>query len=333
MNLGYLALGAFLLVLTVVDILWTTLWVEGGAGPLTSRLMSSTWNTLKMVSGKRPRVLSLSGPLILILGLVMWISLLWSGWTFLFAGGEESLIDTRNTGPISWTERFYFVGYTVFTMGNGDFTPNGGVWQVATALTTASGMLFVTLSVTYVLNVLSAVTQKRSLASNIHGLGGQSAAILETSWDGDSFRGLELPLNMISNQLNTLTSNHKAYPILHYFFTPQTSQAPTTNIAAFDEALTLLRFGVAPQHRPSEPAISQARLSVQNYLDTLGSAFVDPASESPPAPTLNRLRDIGAPTVSDEEFTSSLSEVDGRRRHLLGLVESDARNWPNTDSD
>ncbi|WP_226483232.1 potassium channel family protein [Natrinema amylolyticum] len=332
MNLLYLGVGVVLLLLAVVDLLWTTLWVEGRAGPLTSRLMSNTWEVLKKVAGERPRVLSFSGPLILVLGLTMWIALLWSGWTLLFAGGEETLIDTRNTGPISWTERFYFVGYTVFTMGNGDFTPNGGIWQVATALTTASGMLFVTLSVTYVLNVLSAVTQKRSLASSIHGLGGQSTEILETSWDGDSFQGLDGPLNLIANQLGTLTANHKAYPILHYFFTTERSQAPTTNIAILDETLTLLRFGVDPEHRPSEPTITQTRSSVQTYLDELESGFVGPASQPPPAPDLEQLRDSGIPTVSDEGFTNSLVEVDDRCRLLLGLVESDARNWPNTDS-
>jgi hypothetical protein len=332
MNLLSLGVGVVLLLSAVIDILWTTLWVEGRAGPLTSRLMSGTWEILKTVSGERPRVLSLAGPLVLVLGLTMWIALLWSGWMFLFAGGEESLIDTRNIGPISWTERFYFVGYSVFTMGNGDFTPNGGVWQVATALTTASGMFFVTLSVTYVLNVLSAVTQKRSLASSIHGLGGQSTEILETSWDGDSFRGLDVPLNMIANQLGTLAANHKAYPILHYFFTPEPSQAPTKNIAVLDETLTLLRFGVDPAHRPSEPAITQARSGVQTYLDELGSGFVEPASQSPPAPDLSQLRDSGIPTVSDDEFSKSLVGVDDRRRLLLGLVESDARRWPHTDS-
>ncbi|WP_121821188.1 potassium channel family protein [Halostella salina] len=332
MNPVPLAVGALLLVLAIIDILWTTLWVEGGAGPLTSLVMSSTWKTLKTVSGERPRVLSLSGPLILVLGLIMWIALLWAGWTFLFAGSEGSLIDTRSTGPISWTERFYFVGYTVFTMGNGDFTPNGGIWQVATALMTASGMLFVTLSVTYVLNVLSAVTQKRSLASGINGLGAHPSEILETSWNGDGFQGLELPLNTIASQLDTLTANHKAYPILHYFFTPQTSQAPTTNITILDETLTVLQFGVAPEHRPGEPAIRQARSSVQNYLDTLGQAFVEPASRPPPAPDLEHLRNDGIPTVPDETFTASLQEIDARRRHLLGLVESDARRWPGADN-
>ncbi|WP_313691838.1 ion channel [Halorarum halobium] len=325
-----LVLGVFFLLVAVVDLLWTTLWVEGGAGPLTTRLMTTTWNLLRRVLGHRPRLLSLSGPLILVTSLAMWIALLWIGWTLLFAGAENTLFDTRDAGPISWVERAYFVGYSMFTMGNGDFTPRDGVWQIATALMTASGMLFVTLSVTYVLSVLGAVTQKRSLASSIHGLGAGSAEILQRSWNGDSFDGLDVPLNTISAQLDTLTSNHKAYPILHYFYSPQTVQAPATNITVLDEALTLLRFGVAPQHRPSEIGVRQARSSVRNYLDTLGSAFVDPAPRSPPAPELALLRDGGVPTVPDEEFAASLEEVADRRRQLLGLVESDERRWPNS---
>jgi hypothetical protein len=330
-NPGYLVLGAFLLLVAVVDLLWTTLWVEGGAGPLTTRLMRATWNLLRRIAGHRPRILSISGPLILVLGLTTWIGLLWFGWTFLFAGAENTLMDTRAPGPISWAERFYFVGYSIFTMGNGDFTPRGGVWKVATGLATASGMLFVTLSVTYVLSVLGAVTQKRSLASSIHGLGPSSTEILETGWNGEEFRGLEVPLDTIATQLDTLTANHKAYPILHYFYTPQTAQAPATNIAVLDEMLTLLRFGIDPQSRPSEIAVTQARASVRNYLDTLGSAFVESASQSPPPPELAPLREEGIPTVSDETFTASIEEVDDRRRQLLGLVESDERRWPDAD--
>ncbi|WP_135366651.1 potassium channel family protein [Halosimplex halophilum] len=331
MNLAYLFLGTSFLVLVVIDLLWTTLWVEGGAGPLTTRLMSWTWRLLRRVAGHRPRVLSLAGPIVLVLSLTVWICLLWFGWTFLFAGGESTLMDTRDPGPIAWTERFYFVGYSVFTMGNGDFTPRDGLWQIVTGLTTASGMLFVTLSVTYVLNVLGAVTQKRSLASSIHGLGGGSTEILERSWDGDSFQGLEVPLNSISGQLDTLTSNHKAYPILHYFYTPQTEQAPVTNIAVLDEGLTLLEFGVSEQDRPSEIAIGQARSSVQDYLNTLDTAFVEPAQRTPPAPALGVLRDSGIPTVSDQQFDESLDSIDDRRRTLLGLIEADERRWPLSD--
>ena len=332
MNPVYLLLGTSFLVLVVIDLLWTTLWVEGGAGPLTTRLMSWTWKSLRDVAGHRPRLLSLAGPVILVASLTMWIALLWFGWTFLFAGAENTLIDTRDTGPISWIERFYFVGYSVFTMGNGDFTPRDGLWQIVTSLTTASGMFFVTLSVTYVLSVLGAVTQKRALASSIRGLGARSTEILETSWDGDSFRGLEVPLESISTQLNALTANHKAYPILHYFYTPQSERAPATNIAVFDETLTLLQFAVSERDRPSEIAIGQARSSVQGYLGTLDAAFVEPAQRSPPNPAIDVLRDGGIPTVSDQQFDEALETVDDHRRKLLGLVEADERRWPRSSN-
>ncbi|MDS0260952.1 potassium channel family protein [Haloarcula sp. S1CR25-12] len=328
MNYVYLGLGSLCLLLAVGDLLWTTVWVEGGAGPMTSRLMGWTWNAFRGVAGNRPRWLSVAGPVILVGSLVVWITLLWAGWTFVFAAAENALVDTRNAGPISWTERLYFVGYSVFTMGNGDFTPRDGVWQVVTALTTASGMLFVTLSVTYVLSVLDAVTQKRSLASSISGLGPRSAEILVTSWDGEEFHGLELPLNTIATQINTLTSNHKAYPILHYFYAPDTERAPATAITVFDETLTLLRFGVPEQHRPNELAIRQARTSVGSYLDTVDTTFVEPADEPPPMPAISAVRDGGVPTVGVEEFRDALPAVDDRRRQLSGLLQSDERRWP-----
>lgn len=328
MNYAYLILGALCLLLAVGDLLWTTIWVEGGAGPMTSRLMSRTWGGLRSVASNRPRWLSLAGPVILVGSLVVWITLLWAGWTFIFAGAENALIDTRDPGPISWTERLYFVGYSVFTMGNGDFTPRDGLWQVVTALTTASGMLFVTLSVTYVLSVLDAVTQKRALASTISGLGTQGTEILVTSWSGDKFHGLELPLNTIATQINTLTSNHKAYPILHYFYTPDTERAPVVAITVFDEMLTLLHFGVPDQHQPNKIAIRQARSSVRTYLETLNTAFVPMADESPPVPAISTIRDGSVPTVAPEEFHDAIETVDDRRRHLLGLLQSDERQWP-----
>ena len=331
MNLLYLVLGVGLLVVVIVDLLWTTLWVEGGAGPVTSRLMAWTWSTIRSVGSRNDTVLTLAGPAVLVLSLTAWISLLWGGWTLVFASAEGTLTDTVNANPISWSDLLYFAGYSIFTLGNGDFAPNGAVWQLATILTTATGMLFITLIVTYVLSVLGAVTQKRSLAQGIHGLGTESTAIVRRSWDGDEFRGLEVPLNTLATQLNTLTSNHKAYPILHYFYSGQAEQAPVPAITVLDEALTLLRFGVAEERRPNDVLLAETRSSVQSYLETVKSAYIEPSDDPPPQPGLERLRNAGIPTVSDREFTASLAELDDRRRTLLGLIASDERQWPNPD--
>ncbi|RXK51136.1 potassium channel family protein [Halorientalis pallida] len=328
MSVLLVLLGVLCLGVAIVDILWTTLWVEGGAGPLTSQMMAWTWRLLRRLSGDRQRILRVTGPAVFLLGLAAWIGLLWAGWTFVFAGVEDSLVDTRDTGPISWTERFYFVGYSLFTMGNGDFTPKDGVWQVATALTTASGMLFVTLIVSYVVSVLDAVTQKRALASSVSGLGQSGERIVRTAWDGNSFDGLALQFDSLTTEINELTTNHQAYPILHYFYAGQRRYAAVVAVVAFDDALTLLRFGVRAEQRPSKSVLGAARASVESYLDTVTASFARVSTQEPPTPDLHRLRAADVPTVSDDAFSRSLTEVTSRRQRLLGLVEADAREWP-----
>lgn len=333
MNLVLLVVGVLLLASLIFDLLWTTLWVEGGAGPLTSLLMAWVWRTLRQFREIDSRVLTLSGPIILTVSLTTWIMLLWGGWAFIFASGESSIIDTVNRNPISWSDWVYFSGYTIFTLGNGDFAPQEGIWQLMTTLATASGMLFITLSVTYVLNVLSAITQKQSFASSVSGLGEHGTEILLTSWNGEEFEGLDLPLNTSTTQLNTLTSNHKAYPILHYFHSKQTSQSPTVSVTILDETLSLLQFGLSKQSRPSNTILKNAQTSVESYLDTVQSAFIEPADRSPPPPNLDTFREKELPTVSDGEFTTALEDMDERRRTLLGLVESDEREWSSQDSE
>jgi len=328
MNLFYLVLGIVLLMGVVVDLLWTTLWVEGGAGPLTSRLMAWAWRSIRAVGAGNPIVLTLAGPIILVLSLVLWILFLWTGWTLVFASADATIVDTVNGGAVSWSELVYFTGYSVFTLGNGDFAPRRGIWQLATTLVSASGMLFITLSVSYVLSVLGVVTQKRALARGVHGLGAESVDILSTSWDGDAFQGLSDPLNSLATQLNTLTSNHKAYPVLHYFYSNRADRAPVVGVTVLDEALTLLRFGVPERSRPDALLLSETRSSVEGYLETVGSAYVEPAEDSPPPPEIASLREAGIPTVSDREFDASLADLDERRRTLLGLVHSDERQWP-----
>jgi hypothetical protein len=333
MNWLTLALGSLLLVATSVDLLWTTLWIEGGAGPFTARLMAWSWWSLRKLGGWRSGVRTLAGPTILALGITMWIAALWVGWTLVFAGAADALTDTIDGGPVSWVERFYFVGYTLFTMGNGDFAPRDGVWQVATALTTASGMLFVTLIITYVLSVLDAVTQKRTFASDVSGLGTRGEHIVREGWNGDTFAGVDLPLNTITSELNELTANHKAYPILHYFYTDQRETAAVLSVAALADAVTLWQRGIPEGNGPSLTVLGSAQSSLQNYLDMIHTSFVTPSDENPPPPDLAVLRDAGVPTVSDDEFTDSLAELEDRRRTLLGLIEADARQWPGTWDD
>jgi len=328
MNYGYLAAGLLVLVLAVVDILWTTLWVDGGAGPLSSWLIPGLWQGLRTLGGQRSRALSLAGPVILTVTLVTWVSLIWGGWTLVFGAADSALVNARDDTPVTWANRLYFVAYTMFTMGNGGYYPPEAAWQVAASLTTASGMLFVTMGVSYVLSVLSAVSEKRAFASNVTGLGDRAAAVVATGWDEDDFRGLHLPLNSLAGQLDRLATQHKAYPILHYYHSEEGTQSSAMGVAIFDEALTVLRFGVPTDAQPNAALLENARNAVDNYLETLNESFFDPAGETPEPPDLRRVREAGAPTVRDDEFAAAVDGQGDRRRKLLGIVRADAWHWP-----
>ncbi|ESP90153.1 potassium channel family protein [Candidatus Halobonum tyrrellensis] len=330
MTLLYTVVGAVVLVGTVTDLLWTTVWVEGRAGPVTTRLMAGTWNRLRRVGGRGSRLLTLAGPLVLLVSLVTWIASLWLGWTLVFAGVEGSIVETNAAGPVSWSERFYFTGYSLFTLGNGGYAPGGAVWRIVTVFTSGSGMLFVTLIVTYVLSVLDAVTQKRAFASTVSGLGETGGAVVVAGWTGERFDGFDLPLNSVSTQLNELTVNHMAYPVLHYFYTADRRYAAVVGVATLDEALTTLQRGVPERRRSETAVVESARSTVDTYLEMVDATFA-PADDPPPAPDLDRLREAGVPTVSDEAFDRRVAELADRRRDLLGLVEADGHRWSRDD--
>jgi hypothetical protein len=189
-------------------------------------------------------------------------------------------------------------------------------------------MLFVTIAVSYILSILGAVSNKRSFASSVTGFGERGEAFVQTGWNGEDFHQLDLPLNALAADINELAEQHKSYPILHYYHSEEETDASAMAVAVFDDALTLLRFGVPEEHQPNTALIQDARSSTQEYLQTLDEAFINPADQSPPRPDLDRLRDADIPTVSDEEFADAIKDQQERRRRLLAMVEADAWYWP-----
>ncbi|MGD6802755.1 potassium channel family protein [Rossellomorea vietnamensis] len=332
MNELYLILGISVLFLVAVDLLWTTIWVDGGGGPLSRRMGKMCWFILRRISNKHFNMLRLAGPMVLSLTLITWILLLWIGWTLVFTADAGSILLTPDMTPVtSWMERVYYVGFTLFTLGIGDYIPEKGVWQLVTTLATGSGMLFITLSVSYVVSVLTGVVQKRSFAKNVTGQGGNWVTVLKQSWNGKDYHSIDLLLKDLSSQLSILTQQHKAYPILHYYHSEKNSESSAVALAILDEALTVYEFGVEEEYKPNRVWLKEARSSVDDYLETLHKVFFKPAVNTPPPINLEPLRDEGLPLKSTPEFNIAVSNLMKRRERLLGLVKADAQQWPEED--
>jgi hypothetical protein len=189
------------------------------------------------------------------------------------------------------------------------------------------------MGVSYVISVLGAVVDKRSFASSVTGIGNRSEQFVRDGWNGEDLHELDLPLDSLGSEASRLAKQHQAYPILHYYHSEEPADASAVAVVILDEALTLIHVAVPEEHRPNRPVVDAARSGTQSYLQTLNSMHVPLADEPPPSPDLDRLRDAGIPTVSDEEFADSLDDLSERRRKLLAVVRADAWNWPPVDDE
>ena len=64
-----------------------------------------------------------------------------------------------------------FTGYTLSTLGNGDFKPGTSFWRIYTVIISLSGLSILTIAITYLVQVLTAEISKRRLSIYIATLG------------------------------------------------------------------------------------------------------------------------------------------------------------------
>ena len=324
-------LGGVLIVAAAVDSLWTTLWTDGGGGPLTTALSRTVWHGLTALPDRmRHPVMRVAGPLLVLVAVAVWVGLLLAGWWLVFLSGETAVVDATSRVPADGASRLYYVGFGLFTLGVGDYVAQGDGWQLATVVMTASGLFHITLAITYLMQIVSAVVDKRAFASSINALGSVPHEVVASAWDGHGFPALDQRLLGFGDQLGRLTEQHLAYPVLHYVHTGDQNKASPLAIATLDDAVTLLANGVAPGVGPAPTALLTVRRAVTSFLDTVLTALPGSDAPTPPPPDLAALRAVGIPTVDDRSFAIHLVAAEGRRRQLDLLVQDDARQWPGT---
>jgi len=322
------ALGLIVIAISIMEAVWTTLWIDRGSGPITSWIMELIWRGFKRISGKNHYMLSLAGPLGLTATVSVWVILLWAGWSVLFAADESAILSDRDLTPASFVSRVYYAAFTIFTLGIGNFIPQDGFWQIVTSLCTATGLLIVYLATTYLISVIVASSNKRAFADQVIGFRSCAEDFVLAKWDGDGFNTIAFQLSALVTQINTITEQHVAYPILHYYHAGDNNKASAIAIVILDEALTIFEFGIQKPFRPPRSILHSVREGVESYLDVVESAYVKPPDQPPPPPNLSPLREAGIPVVEDKEFIEVVNKLAEHRKLLLRLIIDDARDWP-----
>jgi hypothetical protein len=329
--MGYLyaLLGAAIVVFTFADLLYTTL-STNGAGWLSGRVSRVVWKVFFWLSGRRGRhrVLSLAGMSITLVTLAVWIGLSWVGFALIFISDADAIRHGNTNAVATVWDRVYYTGYTLATLGNGDFYATTAFWKVFTSFVAFAGLSMVTIAITYLIQVVSAEIQKRQLALQIAVMGGTSAGILTESWNGTDFSQFESSANDLVPQILSHAQHHLAYPIIHYFHSPTLSESSSVSLAALDEAVTLLLVCVPPEHQPGHLVLHSVRSAVTAYLLTIEHKFIDAAEYTPPQPDLSKLREQGIPIRSDTTaIAAEYRRLEKRRRMLRAVVEFGGWSW------
>jgi hypothetical protein len=323
-----IALGLAMLALVLIDILWTTLWIDGAAGPLTRLVTILSWWPLRNTMGRiSNRLLSISGAWILSWIFLAWVTILFLGWYLIFSANIASVIDSKTEQVSNWVDKIYFVGYSLTTLGNGDFKPAKGTYQLLTPIITVTGFVTLSLSLTYSISVISAAVNKMNVASKITSLGETAEDFVIRLWQGNNFNSTDMVLNTISSELNMLNEQHKAYPVLHYFHTSEHKKSLAYALTILDDALNIYEFAMEKMERPSHFIIFNCRQIIADYLKTISSTEFYEKGLIPPAISIHKLKEAGIKTLEENKISRDMHQQRDRRKLLYQMVKNDGWDW------
>lgn len=125
----WICLGVAILLLITIDMLQSTLGY--GNGPLVDRVSGALSRLMAYVGCQfdSRRVLASVGFIYIATSFLIWISLLWIGWLLVFCGSETAVVEAATGQPADLASRVYFAGYTISTLGVGDYLP--ARWRLA----------------------------------------------------------------------------------------------------------------------------------------------------------------------------------------------------------
>lgn len=334
MNYFVFFLGVIMLLVTATDLINTSLSVHG-AGFITKRLSKTIWTVLLAIHKKTGarKQLELGGAIILVAILINWLLLIWISASLLFISNPNSLMNVETNSSTTIVNKIFYTGYTLSTLGLGDMEPDGPFWDVLTAILSFTGLILISIAITYLIPVVSAEINKRRISVFITTLGCSVDEILLNYWNGKNFKELEQPFIRLSDSIILHAQNHKAYSVLHYFHSSDKKEAFALNLTNLDEVLTVLLHRIPAEHQPSFNVLMGLRRAISSYLVTLPEAFITPGDETPPQHELIPLETKGIQLIHGKTVDLAYEKIKSRRRLLLSLIKDDGWVWNDLQAD
>ncbi|MCP9199693.1 potassium channel family protein [Gramella sp. GC03-9] len=328
----YIILGVILYLSIALDILQTTLSMHGG-GWLTSRTSHFFWKCVYWLSGKdgESKLLGHAGYLLLASIVVVWVFILWLSFSFILYGMPGVIVDSTTKVPADFLELVYYAGFSLSTLGMGDFVPVTTAARILTSFFSFTGLILLTMSVTYFIPVLSAVIEQRKLGIRLSLLGKSPQEIVLNAWNGENFDSLLKKSDELSGSIIKYSQQHRAYPVIHYFHNTDVETTVILQLARLHEALQILSYKIPDEYRPDDQILRPLHKAFENYFKVLLEVtHIKLRDTEPESSNLDAL--VGTNFFGEQKPDSSVPDkITRHRKFFHSLIYLDGWKWDQVD--
>jgi hypothetical protein len=312
--------GGILLAITLADVFLTVLYARAGTGILAPRLARGVWRVFRALSGgTHTGILSYCGPVQLVALVLIWGALLALGSCLVIhpalGSGVKSSSGTTDTDFVT----ALFVGANSMSIvGTSDYGPINAGYKMLFLFNSLVGMSVASLTLTYLMQVYSALRSRNALGLSMHAQSGETgdAAELLIRWGPRGrFEGGYSNLSTLAGGVASMKETHHFYPLLFYFRFEDAYYAPSYILLVALDAAALVRTALDPRELgwlQESAALAELERTSRLLLGTLNQNFPVHvvAAESAGSrerwglryeKALQRLRAAGIPTRSDPE--------------------------------
>lgn len=217
--------GALLMLLFLADIFLTVLYARAGTGILAPRWNRLVWALIKAVSRPFGRVrcaiLSFAGPLIVVALIAFWALGLALGAALVIQPDLGTAIRPSSGNPSTdFVTALLVAGNSLSIVGGGDYAPHTSATRLLFLLNSLIGASVLSLMLSYLVQVYSALQARNALALNVDLLTdgtGDAAAMLARLGPNGDFSNATSELSNLARTLATIKEAHHFYPLLFYF--------------------------------------------------------------------------------------------------------------------
>jgi Ion channel len=281
-------LGGAVVLAVLADVFLTVLCARSGTSVFSERIAAGTWRVFRGVAACFPRahdnIVSYCGPTVLVVTIGSWVCGLLLGFALLLWPGLGTDVQASRGGPTptDFATALYVAGYSMTTMGNGDFSPQTAAYKLLMTGDSILGITIITLTLTYLVDVYSTLQRRTVHALALHhatGSTGDAVRLLAGLGAAGNFNDARSQLDAMAHELEDVYESHHFHSSLLYFrFREPYYGVPRVALLAMETA-TLIRTALDEDRyrdlRESR-AVTQLWEAGMHLLVELSKIFVPP---------------------------------------------------------